>query len=55
MKVDQTKETTPFPFVSLGEFRFEKGGQGFSDAQQPEFRRRQSRGGWSALGHWIGE
>lgn len=26
LKIDQTKETTPFPFVSLGEFRFNKGG-----------------------------
>jgi len=27
VKVDQTKETTPFPFVSLGEFQFDKGDQ----------------------------
>lgn len=28
-EVDQRKETTPFPFVSLGEFRFKAGGAGF--------------------------
>ncbi len=27
VKVDQTRETTPFPFVSLGEFKFDKGAQ----------------------------
>ncbi len=34
--VDQSKETTPFPFVSLGEYRFKSGAAGFVELRNGE-------------------
>ncbi len=53
VKVDQTKETTPFPFVSLGEFRFEKGDKGFLTLSNPSSEGKVVVDG--ARWTWIGE
>jgi hypothetical protein len=35
-EVDQSKETTPFPFVGLGEYRFRAGDAGFVELRNGE-------------------